>query len=116
MECTNCYCEPNSILYTSTRLAKKLEAIYIRLVFVKISYLNWNLVVSGIELLQAVLLLQKKEKKIGKKCRNVSIELKWGNIFPTAQLKSTQFLTVLPWHNASKVFIKQHFLLLEVKI
>ena len=116
MECTNCYCEANSILYTTTRLAKKLEAIYNRLVFVKISYLNWNLVVSGIELLQAVLLLQKKEKKIGKKCRNVSIELKWGNIFPTAQLKSTQFLTVLPWHNTSKVFIKQHFLLLKVKI
>ena len=103
MECTNCYCEANSILYTTTRLAKKLEAIYIRLVFVKISYLNWNLVVSGIELLQAVLLLQKKEKKIGKKCRNVSIELKWGNIFPTAQLKSTHCASLAQWVEKSTV-------------
>ena len=77
-------------------LPKKLEAIYNRLVFVKISYLNWNLVVSGIELLQAVLLLQKKEKK-EKKCRNVSIELKWGNIFPTAQLKSTHCVSLTQW-------------------
>ena len=54
--------------------------------------------VSGIELLQAVLLLQKKEKKIGKKCRNVSIELKWGNIFPTAQYNI--LLTVHITHSA----------------